>query len=474
MTRTFVIRLRLVSRSAVVGLGVALFLSALSPTSTLLRPIKAAAAAAPAPASASAQTYTERQITSEQAPNSAQDPIVKNGWVAWTRFTPTGSDIFVYNIASKATTQVTSDGTAKLAEIDGQTLVYSDQVTGGYHNILAYDLLSRTTTQLSHDSSNQFHSSISGNLVVWDDDRGFSANPSTATDIWGKLLSGGSEFAVTTDPGIQEIPSISGTLVAWQDLQSTPSVYAANLTCSGPSCAPGPKIAVSTSVESLNPQVDSGRIVYAKMTDTVNRFHNIFIWDAVNGERQVSSCACDQRFPAIGGNLVVWEDSRNQATTGWDLYGHDLTSLLGPDIAIDTQPLDQSLHDTDGTNVVFSDPRTGTENVFLLLQNLDLPLTITSSGAAACGLGAGAGVTFTDADPNGQLAQYSGRIDWGDGTVPSSAVMVINPWGGFAAGGIHAYTAAGTYSITISVNDIEGASAGKTTTLTVSSWSCGD
>jgi len=310
----------------------------------------------------------EIQLTFDTSPNSSQDPVVKNGWVAWATFTPNGVNIFAYQISTKQTVQVTTDGTGKLQAIDGNTIVYSHLSStnlAGPHNIVAYDLVAKTYTQLSSFPSNQFHPAISGNIAVWDDDRGYGATPNTAVDIWGVTFSGttvGTEFPINQDPGIQELPSISGNLVTWQDLQSTPAVYAALLT----GTTPGTKIPVSTTVESLSPRVDGNHIVYAKMVDSVNRFHNIFVWDATTAmETQVSSCACDQRFPRISGNRIVWEDNRNFSTTGWDLYGADLGTDQ-TDIPVDTEPLDQSLHDFDGMNVVFSDARTGTENIFLL------------------------------------------------------------------------------------------------------------
>ncbi len=75
-------------------------------------------------------------------------------------------------------------------------------------------------------------------------------------------------------------------------------------------------------------------------------------------------------------------------------------------------------------------------------------------------------MTFTDSDPNGNLSQYSGTINWGDGTT-SGGSFTTNPSGGFAFGGTHVYSAPGTYSITVSIHDVGGAGASATTTLVV-------
>jgi hypothetical protein len=75
-----------------------------------------------------------------------------------------------------------------------------------------------------------------------------------------------------------------------------------------------------------------------------------------------------------------------------------------------------------------------------------------------------------DADPNGTLSQYSATIEWGDHGAPTAAAVVKNPFSkGFAAGGVHHYAGGGTYTITVTVNDLGGAIANRSTTLVVAS-----
>jgi len=75
-------------------------------------------------------------------------------------------------------------------------------------------------------------------------------------------------------------------------------------------------------------------------------------------------------------------------------------------------------------------------------------------------------VSFTDADPNGNLSQYSGTINWGDGTT-SGGTFATNSPSGFVFGGTHVYSGHGTFSITVAIRDVGGASAAATTTLVV-------
>ena len=87
---------------------------------------------------------------------------------------------------------------------------------------------------------------------------------------------------------------------------------------------------------------------------------------------------------------------------------------------------------------------------------------------------AAAGVTFTDDDPAGNLSQYSGTIAWGDGStanIPEKLFTKIPArlGGGFAAGSLHTYARPGSYVVTVTINDVGGAAASKSTTLVVPS-----
>ena len=74
---------------------------------------------------------------------------------------------------------------------------------------------------------------------------------------------------------------------------------------------------------------------------------------------------------------------------------------------------------------------------------------------------------FSDADPAGQVSDYTATIRWGDGTT-SKVKVVNNPFGqGFALAALHRYAKKGTYSVTLTVTDQGGSQLTKTVTLTV-------
>jgi Big-like domain-containing protein len=121
-----------------------------------------------------------------------------------------------------------------------------------------------------------------------------------------------------------------------------------------------------------------------------------------------------------------------------------------------------------GTTTITATDGSVSGSTSLTVTTPDKPLTITSISAGSYKLDAIAGVTFTDADPNGTLAQYSATIAWGDHSMPSAAAVSKNPSGGFAAGGSHHYAKSGVYTITVTVKDVGGATASRSTSLKVS------
>ena len=78
--------------------------------------------------------------------------------------------------------------------------------------------------------------------------------------------------------------------------------------------------------------------------------------------------------------------------------------------------------------------------------------------------------TLTDADPGGVATDYTGQINWGDGTTstcPSTSCSItIRTSGGFTVSGSHNYEHNNTYTVTITLTDA-GGSTSKTTTFIV-------
>jgi hypothetical protein len=74
--------------------------------------------------------------------------------------------------------------------------------------------------------------------------------------------------------------------------------------------------------------------------------------------------------------------------------------------------------------------------------------------------------TFSDADPNGTVADYTASIKWGDGHT-SSGMITVNSTGGFDVTGTNTYVRTGTYTIRVLITDAGGSNVSARTTATV-------
>ena len=100
----------------------------------------------------------------------------------------------------------------------------------------------------------------------------------------------------------------------------------------------------------------------------------------------------------------------------------------------------------------------------------DAPLTAAAVNVSATeGITTGPveGASFTDANPNAPLSDFTATINWGDGTAATAGTIVALAGGGFAVDGTHTYAEEGTDPISVTVNDVGGSTASTTSTATI-------
>jgi N-acetylneuraminic acid mutarotase len=104
--------------------------------------------------------------------------------------------------------------------------------------------------------------------------------------------------------------------------------------------------------------------------------------------------------------------------------------------------------DTDGEDVT----ATGTATIS------DAPLTpisVNITGSANVPFSGKVG-SFTDANPNGVVGDFTAIIHWGDGST-SPGIVSSNGSGGFDVSGSHTYSVASSYPLSVSIADTDGA-----------------
>jgi hypothetical protein len=96
------------------------------------------------------------------------------------------------------------------------------------------------------------------------------------------------------------------------------------------------------------------------------------------------------------------------------------------------------------------------ESFTLIVTGLQLstrPITATETATFSKVI-----ATFTDRDPQGPISNYSATIDWGDGTTSTADVpsrTIVRSGRAFAIRGSHRYTEEGTYTVTVTLTDLQ-------------------
>jgi len=103
--------------------------------------------------------------------------------------------------------------------------------------------------------------------------------------------------------------------------------------------------------------VDRGRVVFGM---EVGDRQSIFLYDAASGQtRRLSSARGKQTNPEISGDLVVWDDTRNE-TNPYYVYNHDVylyDLATGKEMALADSPTWSSDPQIDGSHVVWTEWR---------------------------------------------------------------------------------------------------------------------
>ncbi len=102
----------------------------------------------------------------------------------------------------------------------------------------------------------------------------------------------------------------------------------------------------------------------------------------------------------------------------------------------------------------------------LKVQDAALTASAVNFTAVAGEQFSGPVTTFTDANPNAPVSDYTATIVWGDGN-QSTGTVTAGPSGGFVVSGTHTYVKTGSYQTTVSIADAGGSTAVVVGTATV-------
>lgn len=225
-------------------------------------------------------------------------------------------------------------------------------------NIWGYDLRTDTASPVTTSPSGQYYPVISGDYVIWEDDRESLGYPiPDDRDIYGKNLLTGEEFCVYDGMWEQIRPAIDGDIVVWEDHRNESpygwpeaDIYGCDLRTM--QVFP---IAVDIEALAIRPDISGDIIVWEDsrpVAEGEDPWPNIYGYDMSTGEEFV---ICDapgsQANPKISGNIVVWTDNRDGVSM--NIYGYDLST--GEEFVIFSGSGQQYFAQVDGNLVVWFD-----------------------------------------------------------------------------------------------------------------------
>ncbi|RJQ33004.1 MAG: hypothetical protein C4562_01800 [Actinobacteria bacterium] len=146
-------------------------------------------------------------------------PSIDNNNIVWSF----NDDIYLLNTITNTRRNLTSDSFEQLLpSISGDTIVYQDNRNGNW-DIYVYGITTQKEQRITSNASDQTEPTIDGNMIAWTDNRNGNK------DVYGYDLETRTEFRVTSDSSDQYSPSVSGNNVVWQeDENGTSSVYLFN------------------------------------------------------------------------------------------------------------------------------------------------------------------------------------------------------------------------------------------------------
>lgn len=280
------------------------------------------------------------------------------------------------------------------AVIDGDTLFWASRQAPGFDEgptdvtVFGRDVTGGDPFAVSTHGSAKLELTSSGGIVAWLDDR--DRRPS----IYVRDIGSGSERRVAviagerhpwepplaTDPSAAFLgePAVDGARVVWADELGDVRGY---------DLATGTAFAVATAVwNEREPDISGDLVAWSDsrrttwgMFDTGRRGWDIWVRDLETGsESPVCEAHGDQVAPAVSGRVVVWQDGRarsDEAPDEWDIYGRDLET--GREFAIATGAGAQTSPAIAGNFVVWSDSGAVTESGdgsadYTTIQGVDL------------------------------------------------------------------------------------------------------
>jgi beta propeller repeat protein len=336
------------------------------------------------------------------------DPAVSSNIVVFTDHHPSETDVSYVDVSTLTThSAIAAPGNQASARVSSGRIVYADDRTA---DVMLFDIATATTTNLTAAAKvavghafTANHPAISGDLVVWQDDR--DGHP----QIYGMNLVTGRERRISNSPDVDKLPVIDGNFVVWER----------EVASAGTSDLWGYEWITRSTIFILQtptrsehtPSISGTRVAYA--VDNAGG-SDVCVRDILTFVERCLVFSGDQVNPHISGDNITFDDTLPPGPSHiflWHFATGDLFQLTPTTSR-------QSQNDIDGNRVVFTDDRNGHLDVYMVEFTVGPPSDTTPPlvvphvtgrlGNNGWYVGAQTSVSWDISDPESDIASQVG------------------------------------------------------------------
>jgi beta propeller repeat protein len=278
-------------------------------------------------------TKQERQITNNVGHQLG--PIIDGDKVIWSDFRndprKVFAEIYMYDLSTNEEEKVPikSGNSADLQgyDISGDIIVWGDNEND---KIYYYDLSEETERQVQGGDFREQYPRISGDKIVWAQE-----GPGYQNDIYLRNLTTGSIEVVSTNPAYQSDLDISGDKIVWMDdryrnagVNHFTDIYMYDLSTNEEQ-----RITTDVSVGPGCPGISGNLVVWRG--DPLNDSYNtdIFLYDLnTNTMKQVTAQENWKSCPVVSEGRIVWGDSRDDPSRLYFYKPKTSLKIIDPDV----------------------------------------------------------------------------------------------------------------------------------------------